>query len=77
MDRRVQWTENVTCPGCGKTGKITFSGQAGDAYLNGVRDRVEQGCAGFKTEAMEFGFRFRCVDCNRNARVTTATAPSP
>lgn len=67
---RIQWTENLTCPGCGKMGKVTFSGGAGLEYLKGEKERVEKGCAGFKTQKMEFGFQFRCVDCNRNARVT-------
>ena len=68
----IQWTENLTCPRCGKTAKATFSGPAGFDYLNGEKDRVEQGIAGFETEALEFGFRFRCVDCDRIARVTVA-----
>jgi hypothetical protein len=68
----IQWTENLTCPRCGKAGKVTFSGPAGFRYLKGEKDRVKQGSAGFETEAVEFGFIFRCVDCNTNARVTKA-----
>lgn len=69
---RIQWTENLTCFRCGKTGKVTFSGPAGLDYLKGERDRVEQGSPGFETKAVEFGFVFRCVDCKTNARVTKA-----
>jgi hypothetical protein len=66
MTNRVQWTENVSCPGCGKMGKIIFSGPSG---ADG-QDRVERGMSGFITEVTEKGFQFRCVDCRRLARLT-------
>jgi hypothetical protein len=46
MTKRIQWTETVSCRNCGKMGKVTFSGAAGDDYLMGVRDRVERGFSG-------------------------------
>lgn len=67
---RIQWTENLTCPGCGKMGKVTLSGAKDPNSSPGERDRVEQGCAGFATVAVGLGFQFRCVACKRNAKVT-------
>jgi hypothetical protein len=66
MTNRVHWTETVSCPGCGKMGKITFSGPSG----GDGQDRVERGMSGFITETTENGFQFRCVDCRRLARLT-------
>jgi hypothetical protein len=66
MANRVKWTETVSCLGCGKMGKITFS-----AVSDGEgRDRVERGMSGFITETTENGFQFRCVECRRIARLT-------
>jgi hypothetical protein len=65
MTYRVQWTEEVTCPACGKMGKIAFSGPNGDGV-----DRVERGMPGFITEPSEDGFQFRCTDCREIARLT-------
>jgi hypothetical protein len=56
----------------GRKGKVTFSGPGDEGYLRGEHDKVSRGCAGFKTEKVEFGFQFRCVKCNRNVRVTKA-----
>jgi hypothetical protein len=70
MTNRVRWTETVSCLSCGKMGKVTLSGPAGGDYLRGGRDRVERGFSGFKTEEVENGFQFRCVDCRRLAHVT-------
>jgi hypothetical protein len=69
MDRRVQRTENLTCPKCGRAGKVTFSRPEGPSDLGDKCDRLERGCIGFEAEQGEFGFRFRCVGCNRNARM--------
>ena len=70
LTNRVKWTETVSCPSCGKMGKITFSGPAGDDYLRDGRDRVERGFSGFKAEEVENGFQFRCVGCRRLAHLT-------
>jgi hypothetical protein len=67
---RVQWFENVCCQGCGKMGRVTFSRPDGAAILRGERDRVERGLSGFRSERLEDGFQFRCVDCNKVARLT-------
>ena len=66
MTNRVQWTETVSCLGCGKMGKITFSGLSGGEG----RDRVERGMSGFITVTTESGFQFRCTDCRRVAQLT-------
>jgi hypothetical protein len=66
MTKRVQWTETVTCPGCGKMGNVKFSGGGGGDGC----DRVERGMSGFITETTEYGFQFRCVECTRIARLT-------
>jgi hypothetical protein len=42
----------------------------------GERDRLACGLSGFKTEEVENGFQFRCVDCNRLARITRPTRKS-
>jgi hypothetical protein len=68
MASRVEWTENVSCPGCGKMGKIIFSGPGGSGRDG--QDRVERGLSGFRTEKVENGFQFRCIDCKRHARLT-------
>jgi transcription elongation factor Elf1 len=73
---RIRWSENLTCPRCGKMGKVMFSGLGIPDPADGEKDRVEQGCAGFATEAAELGFRFRCVACNRDASVTKAKTAS-
>jgi hypothetical protein len=65
MTDRVQWTETVTCPTCGKMGKIAFSGLVG-----GGPDHIERGTSGFVTETPENGFQFRCVDCKRIGKLT-------
>jgi hypothetical protein len=68
MDGRITWTENLACPSCGKLGKVRFSRP--DDVPRGERDRVESGVSGFKTETTEKGFQFRCVDCNKVAKIT-------
>jgi hypothetical protein len=65
MTNRDQWTETVSCPSCGKMGKITFSGPSG-----GGSERVERGMSGFITETTVYGFQFRCVECRRIALLT-------
>jgi hypothetical protein len=65
MTNRVQWTETVSCLGCGKMGKVTLSGASGADDC----DRVERGMSGFITETTEHGFQFRCVECRRIARL--------
>jgi hypothetical protein len=66
MANRVHWTETVSCPSCGKMGKIAFSRMSDEDG----HDRVERGMSGFITETTENGFQFRCVDCRRIARLT-------
>jgi hypothetical protein len=71
MTNRVQWTENVSCAGCGKLGRVTLSRP--DGIVPGQEDRVERGLSGFKTEKIEYGsHQFRCVDCNGVAKITKA-----
>jgi hypothetical protein len=70
MADRVKWTENASCPGCGKLAKIALSGLVGEGHQDGLR--VERGASGFRTEKSDIGFQFRCVDCKRVARLIRA-----
>jgi hypothetical protein len=68
----MQWVEILTCIGCRKIGQVTLSGPTDpDAYPD-EKDFIDEGSSGFKAEAVGSGFQFRCVACNRNARVTKA-----
>jgi hypothetical protein len=67
---RVKWTESVCCQGCGKMGRVTFSRLDSSEILSRDRHRLEHGMSGFRTEKIEDGFQFRCVDCNKVARRT-------
>lgn len=70
MTNRVKWIEHISCPGCGRIEEVMFSRTDGFGLLKGKRDRIECDVSGFKTEALDEGFRFRCVECNEIARLS-------
>jgi hypothetical protein len=74
MQARVQWTENVCCQGCGKMGRVTFSRLDSSGILRGERERIERGLSGFRSEKLEEGFQFCCVDCNKVAQLSNANS---
>jgi hypothetical protein len=39
---RIRWSENLTCPRCGKMGKVMFSGLGIPDPADGEKDRVER-----------------------------------
>jgi hypothetical protein len=70
--KRIQWVETLTCTGCRKIEQVTLSGPMDPDAYPGEKNRIDEGPYGFKAEAVGPGFQFRCVVCNRNARVTKA-----
>jgi len=58
-------------------GRVTLSRPDSPESLTGDRDRVEHGLSGFRSEKLENGFQFRCVDCNKIVRRTKANRTAP
>jgi hypothetical protein len=69
MTNRVKWIEHISGAGCGWIEDVMFSRSDGFGVVRGERDRIECDVSGFETEALDEGFRFRCVQCNKIARL--------
>jgi predicted RNA-binding Zn-ribbon protein involved in translation (DUF1610 family) len=65
MTARDRWSQKLTCPKCGKTGKVNLSQADGHAFLRGETEiTVDAISDGFKAA----GSGYRCTKCNVVAR---------
>jgi hypothetical protein len=65
MTTRDQWTENLRCPACGRTGSAELSQANGQAFHDGDQAvRVDHVSEGFKAVQFEYGSNFYCSYCD-------------
>jgi hypothetical protein len=65
MTARDQWTENLKCPTCGRTGSAELSQASGQAFHDGDQAiRVDHVPEGFKAVQFEYGSNFYRSFCD-------------
>jgi hypothetical protein len=63
MTAGAQWTELLTCPNCGQSGRVHLSQPEARVYDMSV----EAVPAGFKVVRLAYGETFFCKSCDRQA----------